>query len=128
MADYERTVTVTTAPDAAFRFLTDPSNLPRYIATMVLAEPKEDEQLRVAAEVQGRHEEGDARVQVDSTVRRMDWSAQSESGYRGWLQVSPSGEGSAVTVHIHVARDEDEAEINRVLDETLANAERLLAS
>ena len=126
--EFERTVTVNAAADAAFEFLTDPSNLPQYVATMVKAEPLSGGLLRVAADVQGRHEEGDAQIRVDRAGRRMDWSGPSESGYSGWLQVSASGDASSVTIHIDVANDQDEAEIDRVLDETAANLQRLLAS
>ncbi len=70
MVDYERTVSVDAAPEDAFRFLTDSSNLPRYVATMVSAGPREGDRLRVAAEVAGRHEEGEARVRVDEARRR----------------------------------------------------------
>jgi hypothetical protein len=42
--------------------------------------------------------------------------------------VAESGEGSLVTIRLHIERDEDEAEINRVLDETVKNIERLLGT
>ncbi len=93
---------------------------------MVLAEPEEGERLRVAAEVEGRHEEGDARFRADPSQRRLEWGAADGSGYRGWLQVSEASEGAAVTIHLHLEHDDDEAEINRVLDETVKNIERLL--
>lgn len=128
MVDYERNVTVDAAPDAAFRFLADPSNLPRFVATMVLAEPEQEERLRVAAEVWGRREEGAARVQVDASGRRMEWSGEGDRNYGGWLEVSEAGEGSSVTIHITAVSDEEEAEINRALDETAANIDRLLGS
>jgi carbon monoxide dehydrogenase subunit G len=128
MADYTRTVTVAAAPDAAFAALADPKNLPRYVATMVAAEPEQGEQLHVAADVQGRHEEGDARFHADPDARRMEWSGAPGGDYNGWLEVAPAGEGSSVTVQIHVVHDADEAEINRVLDATAANIERLLGT
>jgi hypothetical protein len=128
MPDFERSATVAAGPEDAFRFLADPGNLPRYIARMVLAEPGEGERLRVAAEVEGRHEEGDARFWTDPSRRRVEWGAEEGSGYRGWLQVSEASEGAAVTIHLHVEHGDDEAEINRVLDETVMNVERLLGT
>jgi uncharacterized protein YndB with AHSA1/START domain len=127
MAEFERTVTVATAPDNAFRFLADPRNLPRYVARMTVAQPEGGNTLRVAAEVEGRHEEGDARFRSDPAARRIEWGAGNSTGYRGWLQVAESGDGASVTIHLHVEREEDEAEIDRVLDETVSNIERLLA-
>ena len=127
MADYERSVTVAAAPDTAFEFLAEPTNLPRYVATMVEADPRQGEELRVAADVQGRHEQGEAHFHADSSARRMEWSAAGENDYSGRLEVRPSSEGSTVTIQIHVAGDADATEINRVLDDTAANIERLLA-
>lgn len=128
MPDFERTTTVSVSPDEAFGFLAEPRNLPQYIATMVLAQPEAGERLRVAAEVEGRHEEGDARFRSDAAQRRMEWGAEGASGYRGWLQVSNADGGSSVTIHLHLAHDEDESEINRVLDETVRNIDQLLGA
>ena len=127
MADYTRTVTVAAAPDAAFDALTDPANLPRYVATMVTAEPEQGEEMHVAAEVEGRREEGEAHVHVDRDARRMEWSASGASDYRGRLDVAPDGAGSIVTIAIHVVHDADEGEIERALDETARNIEALLS-
>lgn len=128
MANFERTVAVDAAPDHAFRSLTDPSALPNYVATMTAAELRTGDRLRVAAEVQGRHEEGDARFSVDEAGRRMEWSGETGTGYRGWLEVVPAGAGSSVTIHLEGVRDDDRAETDRALDETIANIERMLSS
>ena len=127
VGEHERTVSVSASPDEAFRLLADPGNLPRYVATMVAAEPEDEERVRVAAEVLGRREEGQARLHADEAARRLEWSAERAGDYRGWLQVEPSDSGSRVTVHVHAVRDEDPAEAERALDETAANIERLLA-
>ena len=127
MPDFERTATLNAAPEDAYRYLADPSNLPRYIATMRVAQPEGAERLHVAADVQGRHEEGDARFHSDPEARRMEWSAPDRGGYSGSLQISASGGSSTVTIQLHVEHDHDRAEIDRVLDETVDNIRRLLA-
>lgn len=126
MPDYTRTVTVAAAPDAVFGVLADPRNLPRYVATMVDAEPEQGSRVHVAADVQGRHEEGDADFRTDAAARRMEWSGAGQSGYRGRLEVAAAGDGSTVTIALHVVHDADGGEIDRVLDETVANIERLV--
>jgi uncharacterized protein YndB with AHSA1/START domain len=128
MVDHERTVAVDAAPDEAFRSLTDQSNLPRYVATMISAEPGEGDRLRVAADVQGRHEEGEARFEVDEAERRMQWAGEEGTGYRGWLEVVAAETGSSVTIHIEGARDEDRADTDRALDETAENIQRMLST
>lgn len=126
MPEYERSAQVTADPDDTFRFLADPANLPRYVASMSLARPEQGDQLRVAAEVQGRHEEGDAHFSADSTQRRIAWGAEGSSGYRGSIDVTEADGGSAVLIRLHIEHAHDESEINRVLDETVSNIERLL--
>lgn len=128
MPDFQRSTTVNVDPERAFMFLADPANLPRYVAEMVLAQPEDGERLRVAAHVEGRHEEGDARFHTDPFRRYMEWSGEPSSSYRGSLQVSESGTGSSVTIRLHDERDENALEINRVLDETMKNIERLLGT
>ena len=128
MTDFERTATVASTPDDAFRFLSDPGNLPRYVAMMSAAQPEGRDRLHVAADVQGRHEEGDARFRTDASARRVEWGGEGADGYGGWLQVVAAPAGSRITLHLHVQHDQDEAEINRTLDETVANIQRLLGN
>lgn len=128
MSDYERTAKVDSDPDEVFRFLADPGNLPAYVATMSLARPEQAGRLHVAADVQGRHEEGDAQFSADPTGRRIEWGADAQSGYRGSIDVSRAESGSAVHIHLHIEHSRDESEIVKVLDDTVANIERLLGS
>ena len=128
MGDYERTVELAAPADRAFECLADPANMPKYVAMMTTAVPGDGETVHVAAEVQGRHEEGDAHVRADPAHRRLDWGGEGESGYRGWLEVAEAAGGSVVTVHIHAEHDsaDDEAVINRAFDETMHRMKELV--
>lgn len=128
MADYERTVELAAPADRAFECLADPANMPKYVAMMTAADPKGGDTVRVSAEVQGRHEEGNARVQADPARRRLQWDGEGDGGYRGWLEVAETEDGSAVTIHIHAEHDsgEDQALINRGFDETMARMKQLV--
>jgi carbon monoxide dehydrogenase subunit G len=128
VVDYTRAITVAADPDVAFEALANPKNLPRYVSTMVEADVQRGDEVHVAADVQGRHEEGDAHLRTDPGNRRMEWSGAGASDYKGWLEVTPSDEGSTVTIQIHVVHDADESEINQALDETAVNIEGLLAA
>jgi uncharacterized protein YndB with AHSA1/START domain len=128
MSEFERTTTVSVGPDDAFSYLSDPIHLPEYVARMSLAQREQGDRLHVAAEVQGRHEEGAARFRVDLEQRRVEWGADSQHGYRGWLQVSAADSGTSVRIHLHVEHEQDKAEIDRALDETISNIQRLLGS
>lgn len=87
---------------------------------MVLAAPEAD-RLLVAADVQGRHEQGVARFRVDPSRRRIEWRGEGASRYNGWLQVSSLDEGSSVTIHLSSDREEDAEDIRRSLAEALVN-------
>jgi uncharacterized membrane protein len=128
MADYERTVTVAAAADRTFEWLADPANMPRYVATMTAAVPTGVETVHVAAEVQGRHEEGDAHLSADRARRRLEWGGEGHGAYRGWLEVAETDGGSTVTVHIHAEHDsgDDAAVINRAFDETMQRMKELV--
>lgn len=128
MADYERTVRLAAPADRAFECLADPANMPKYVAMMTSAVPRGGETVHVAAEVQGRHEEGDAHVHADPARRRLDWGGEGQGGYRGWLEVADADGGSAVTVHIHAEHDgtDDAALINRGFDETMQRMKDLV--
>jgi len=128
MGDYVRIVGLTASADRAFECLADPANMPRYVAMMTTVTPKGGDTVHVAAEVQGRHEEGDAHVQADPTRRRLEWGGEGEGGYRGWLEVVEAEEGSSVTVNIHTEHDgpDDDAVINRAFDETMERIKELV--
>jgi hypothetical protein len=125
MPDYDRTVTVSGNVEATYAFLADPQNLPHYVATMVMARPDGSDNLRVAADVQGRREVGAASFRTDPSAHRISWGAEGDRDYSGWLQVSPSGESVAVALHLHVPETREQAEIERAIDETMSNIERL---
>jgi len=121
MPEYEEWGSLNASPDAAFGYLSDVGNLPKYVSGMILAQLEQDDHLRVAAEVQGRHEEGQAWFRVDPEGRRIEWGGQSRSGYSGWLEVSGSGPGCSVTIHLETDREEDAEDIRRALAQTMAN-------
>jgi uncharacterized protein YndB with AHSA1/START domain len=128
VADYVRTVALAAPADRAFECLADPANMPRYVAMMTTATPRGGDTVHVAAEVQGRHEEGDAHIHADPDRRRLEWGGEGPGGYRGWLEVVEATDGSSVTVNIHTEHDgpDDEAVINRAFDETMERIKELV--
>lgn len=127
MPDFERNLTVTASPDEAFRALANVDNLPRYVATMTRADETGNEMLHVAADVEGRHEEGDAAFRADPAQHRIEWGGEDGSSYNGWMQIAPDGTGSSVTIHLHVPHEGDEAEIEGVLEQTVSNIQSMFS-
>jgi carbon monoxide dehydrogenase subunit G len=120
MPEYEVSGSVDASPEAVFGYLSDVDHLTDYVPGMVLAR-EEGDRLRVAADVQGRHEEGRAWLHADSDLRKLEWGGQGTAGYRGWLQVTGSGPGATVTIHLSTDRTSDAEEIRRTLSQALAN-------
>jgi uncharacterized protein YndB with AHSA1/START domain len=120
MPEYEHSLTIDATPDAVFDYVSDPDHLTEYIPNMVLAHATGDH-LRVAADVQGRHEEGDAWFRADHDHRRLEWGADNPSRYQGWLQVSGSGKTATATIHLTIERDEDAQQIRDALTQALQN-------
>jgi hypothetical protein len=127
MAEYERSETVPASRATLYAYLADPANLPAYISTMVRAGAVSDGHLHVAAEVEGRHEEGDARFRADSAARRIEWGGSGTSDYHGWLQVADAEPGSStVTIHLSTTSPDDADQVEQALAETLANIGRVV--
>ncbi len=128
MADFERTTTVGVGADAAFAFLSDPRRVPEYVTAMrfeeaIAVDGDPDAELDVA-EVRPV---GEARFLADAGTRRVEWG-MGDRDYGGSATVSvgtPST--SQVTLRLHVRDDADGAEIERMLDQTVRNLQRLLS-
>lgn len=129
MADYEQTRSIRADPDATFEFLSDPTNMPTYVSTMVRARAVGADRVEVAADVGGRHEQGAALVHANAERRRIEWTGDSARGYHGWMHVAPVDAGGAtVTIHLVTDGDDDAREIEQALSETLTNIERCVAT
>jgi Polyketide cyclase / dehydrase and lipid transport len=129
MAEYERSTTVQATPSATYGYLSDPQHLPDYVATMTQARATGQDHLRVAAEVQGRHEEGEAMFRADPSSRRLEWGREGHD-YHGWLTVTDGGsdDTAKVTIHLHTHDDSDGAEVERALDETMSKIENAVST
>jgi Polyketide cyclase / dehydrase and lipid transport len=129
MADFERSATIHAPADATYEYLADPRNIPDYVARMTLAQEARGGHLHVAAEVEGRHEEGEAMFLADPAARRLEWGREGHE-YHGWLAVAgmTGAETSQVTIHIETHDDADAGEVERALDETMDNIERAMSA
>jgi uncharacterized protein YndB with AHSA1/START domain len=128
MAQYERSATIDAPPAATYDYLADPRHMPEYVATMTQARQSDRDHLHVAAEVEGRHEEGEAMFRSDPSSRRLEWGREGHA-YRGWLTVGGVDDESTsrVTIHLETHDESDPAEIERTLEETLANIRNALS-
>jgi len=122
MPDYERSETISASPDHVYDYVSTPQNLAAYVATLRSVDPLPGHRLRVAAEVGGRREEGEAEFAADPAARRIDWHGSDRSRYRGWLAVAPSGADAAlVTIHLSTETGDERQAIESAIVDTLSN-------
>lgn len=130
MPDFERSITVAVDPDTAFDYVSDPSHLPEFVATMTGARRRPGQQrseLHVTAEVGGRREEGDTRFRTDRWSRSVDWGSHPD--YRGTMRIEGAGEaGSRISLLLRI-RDPrgEQRQIEQVMDETMQTLAKRLA-
>jgi uncharacterized protein YndB with AHSA1/START domain len=129
MADFERSATIHAPADATYEYLEDPRHMPEYVAMMTEAQEAPGGHLHVAAEVRGRHEEGEAMFLSDPAARRLEWGREGHE-YHGWMAVTglTGAPTSTVTIHLETHEETDAAEVERALDETLRNIEHAMSA
>ena len=123
MADFTDSTTVDVPSQKLFDYLSDVANLPKYFARLTSAERGEGEEVETSAQMpDGTEVAGTAWFRVDDAAQRIEWGAEGANDYSGYLDVTPSGGGSQVEVHIHTNRvEDDDAQIYDGIQETLSN-------
>ena len=94
-------------------------NLPKYLPPVTDAsvegpstEGVPGERLRATlAYPDGGSFDSEGYLLVDEGARRMEWGAEAQRDYSGWLTVAESGDGSEVTVHLSFGKRTVEPEI-----------------
>lgn len=110
MSEYQQTQAIGAPAEEVFAWLSDVNNLPKYLPPVVGAslqgpssEGTPGQRIRTTLEYPGGDGTFDAEgyFAVDEGRKRLDWGAEVERDYSGWLEVAESGGGnSEVTVHL----------------------------
>ena len=80
------------------------------------AERLDGDKIKVRARYEGHTQEGEAWFRTDESERRIEWGSPG-GDYHGWIQVSPEGEGSRLTLFLATARgDAPDSEVMGTLD------------
>lgn len=95
---HEHTEHIAASADAVYAAISDVGNLPTFVPQMTNARPAGDGQVEIDARYEGREQHGQASFSTDSDARRIEWG--SASGYHGWMQVDPDGDGSRLTLFL----------------------------
>jgi hypothetical protein len=128
MADFEHSQDVNAPSAELFDYLAEISNLPKYFAAMISAEPAGGDAIHVVADVDGTERGGEAWFRVDRAANHLEWGAKGPNNYHGELDVTEDGTGSRVTVTLHTERADAAAagDIDEGIVDTLAEIKRLV--
>src|SRR5688572_6804382 len=97
--EHEHTDHVAAPPDQVFAALADIGNLARYVPQVTNARAKDGDKVEIEARYEGHTQRGEGWFRTDDERRRIEWGA-ADSEYHGWLQVSPDGDGSRLTLFV----------------------------
>jgi len=112
---HEHTDHIAASPDAVYSAIADVSNLPRFVPQMTAARRSEGDRVEIAARYEGREQHGEVSFRADDGERKIEWSAP--SGYHGWMQVQPDGEGSRLTLFLNTRHgSERDHDVEATLD------------
>ena len=110
MTEYQQMQTIGASAENVFAWLSDVDNLPRYLPPVVdasiegpSAEGSPGQRIRATLEYPGGGGTFDAEgyFAVHEGQRRMEWGAEVQRDYSGWLEVIEDGDTqSQVTVHL----------------------------
>jgi hypothetical protein len=125
MGDYSGSADAGAPAGQLFGYLSEVSNLPRYITAMTSAEPAGQDAVHVVADVDGVTREGEAWFRVDRERRHLEWGSEGPDNYHGYLDVTGDGATASVTVFLHTERHHS-GEIERGIAGTLAAIKQLV--
>jgi carbon monoxide dehydrogenase subunit G len=94
---------VAATPDEVFAVLRDPQSLARFVPQLTKID-QQGERVEVEARYEGRTQQGEASFRADDSARKIEWGT--DSGYHGWLQVEPDGDGAMLTLGLHTTHVE----------------------
>jgi uncharacterized membrane protein len=120
VTEYQQTQTIDAPPGEVFAWLSDVGNLPEYLPPVTDAsiegpsvEGTPGQRLRATLEYpNGGSFESEGYFNVDEDARRLEWGAEVQRDYSGWLTVAEAGSNeSEVTVHLSFGPRSAEPEI-----------------
>src|SRR5215216_4823021 len=120
MKEYEQIQTIHASADETFAWLSDVNSLPKYLPPVIGAsiegpssEDAPGQRVRATLEYpDGGSFDAEGYLAVDEGRRRMEWGAEVQRDYSGWLEVAEGADGQCqVTVHLNFGERSVEPEI-----------------
>ncbi len=122
MMEYQQTSVIDASAEEVFAWLSDVNSLPRYLPPVIdasiegpSAEGTPGQRIRATLEYPGGGGgtfQAEGYFAVDEGRRRMEWGAEVQRDYSGWLEVAENGDSqSQVTVHLNFGERSVEPEM-----------------
>lgn len=132
MPTYSRETKVKVAEKAAYTYLSDVQNLPKYFPMMTEAKQTSGDEVETTAVIQPPGEEkhtvhGKAWFQHDDDARKISWGSEGPNDYHGEIDVDADGDDSS-TVRFTLHTESGHPGIEDSIDETLATIQKQLGS
>lgn len=119
--EYQQTRVIDASAGEVFAWLSDVKNLPRYLPPVIdasiegpSAEGTPGQRIRATLEYPGGGGtfQAEGYFAVDEGRRRMEWGAEVQRDYSGWLEVAENGDSqSQVSVHLNFGERSVEPEM-----------------
>ncbi|MCC6179498.1 MAG: SRPBCC family protein [Chloroflexi bacterium] len=103
MSEFEHSLAIQGTPETVFAFVSDVTNLPSYLPTLRHVEPHGPGRVHLHGEVSGRRYDVDGFYRVDASQRQMEWGADGEQRYRGWLAVIGPDDAASCRLTVHLS-------------------------
>jgi hypothetical protein len=102
MAEVEGSRGFGVSADTLWAVVADRSRLADWVPTIRLARPAGEGEVHLEGESHGHPYSMDSMLRVGEGDRRLEWGADQDEGYRGWLRVTDRPPGSQVHLHLAV--------------------------
>ena len=100
MPEYEQSIMIEASADEVFGFVANLSNLPKYLPTLHSAESAGQDRVRVQGAVGPHDYDAAGYFRVEPAEYFMEWCADTDRHYSGWLEVQEIDDVCEVTVHL----------------------------
>jgi polyketide cyclase/dehydrase/lipid transport protein len=118
MKTYDRKITMEVDPDRIFDFVSDPRNLPQFLPEVKRAEKLEGDRIRLQGDSHGHSYDAEGFFRDDRHRRRIEWGAEGDHSYSGWMQIREGDASSLVSeIEMELKFAQPPADAQKILDE-----------
>lgn len=111
-----------------FDYLSDVGHLPDYLPPITDASRKGEDGIALKGEIKGQEFTNEGYLRADRGQRRLEWGADAERTYSGFLTVQEAGGGSLVSVTLRFGPNSPDAQMQEQAGEDRDPVQEALAA